>query len=156
MNHRTEIGFQVGIVANAIHRAIDQEIHRVQETPCTGMQGHIVGYLYRNRDREIYQRDVQEFLSVRRSTVTGLLQLMEKRGLIRRESVPSDARLKRLLLTPAGERTHEQVAQAIGRVESAVNASLTPEERETFLLLCEKLQAAVDAPDFLANDSGKE
>ena len=34
-----------------------------------------------------------------RSTVTGVVKLMERKGLIRRESVSSDARLKKLVLT---------------------------------------------------------
>ena len=66
------------------------------------MQGWIIGYLYQNRDKEVFQRDIQEQFSIRRSTVTGILQLMEKNGLITRSSVERDARLKKLELTPPG------------------------------------------------------
>ena len=37
MNHRDEIGFRVGILSNTIHRRIDQEIHAVQDNPCTAL-----------------------------------------------------------------------------------------------------------------------
>lgn len=154
MNHRDEIGFRVGILSNTIHRRIDQEIHAVQDNPCTGMQGHIIGYLYRHRDQDVFQRDLQEWLSVRRSTVTGLLQLMEKRDLITRESVAQDARLKKLTLTPLGVRIHEDVGQAIRRVEDSIRELLTPEERETFLRLCEKLQSGVEGPDLNETKKG--
>lgn len=151
MKKREDIGFQVGILSNTIHRRIDQQIHAIQEVPCTGMQGHIIGYLYRNRDRDVFQRELQDWLSVRRSTVTGILQLMEKRGLITRESVAQDARLKRVKLTPQGVRTHEEVDEAIGRVEGAIRNAVTPEERETFVRLCEKLRECVESPDFLSD-----
>ena len=147
MKHQNELGFRIGILSNLIHRRIDQAIHSVQENPCTGMQGHIMGYLYRNRGRDVFQRDLQEWLSVRRSTVTGLLQLMEKRGLITRESVAQDARLKKIALTPLGIRMHEEVGQVIHQVEDSIRDILSPEERETFLHLCEKLQAALESPE---------
>ncbi len=150
MEHRDEIGFQVGVLSNLIHRRIDNAIHSAEgEDSCTGMQGHIIGFLYRNRSREVFQKDLQDWLSVRRSTVTGTLQLMEKRGLITREGVSRDARLKKIVLTPKGERIHEAVGEAIRQVELEISSGVTREEREMFIRLCEKLRGWVESPEFL-------
>ena len=46
--------------------------------------------------------------SITRSTVTNILQLMERKGYIERRSVPQDARLKQLVLTEEGICFHEK------------------------------------------------
>ena len=52
----------------------------------TGMHGYLIRYLYENRGRDVFQRDIEKAFSISRSTVTVTLQLMEKNGLICRES----------------------------------------------------------------------
>lgn len=63
----------------------------------------IMGYIYFHNEA-IFQKDLEAEFEVRRSTMTGILQTMEKHGLIVRESVDYDARLKKLVLTDKAER----------------------------------------------------
>lgn len=144
MEHRDEIGFQIRTLSNLIKRQVDQIVFQGQEKPATGMHGWVIGYLYENRDKDVFQRDLQEQFSIRRSTVTGILQLMEKNGLIIRTSVDEDARLKKITLTPKAIEMHEQVGRGIRAVENKISAGLTPEERKTFVELCEKIRANIE------------
>ena len=89
----------------------------------------------------MFQRDIQEQFTIRRSTVTGILQLMEKNGLIVRSSVERDARLKKLELTPRGVELHERVTRSIREVEDGLSQCLTQEEKKAFLEICGKLRA---------------
>lgn len=58
----------------------------------TVMQKHILKFiLLETLHREIYQKDIEEEFQIRKSTVTGILQLMEKNGFIYRENVEKDA-----------------------------------------------------------------
>lgn len=140
MEHRGEIGFQVRALSNLIKRQVDQCAAVTHEMPTTAMQGWVIGYLYENRDKDVFQKDVQQRFSVRRSTVTGMLQLMEKNGLIVRSSVESDARLKKITLTPKAIEMHEQIVDGIKQVEQMINNSLTQQEQQTFIALCEKVR----------------
>ena len=56
------------------------------------IQGLIIGYLHNNRFKDVFQKDIEERFTMRRSTVTGVLQSMERNGYIIREKVPYDAR----------------------------------------------------------------
>lgn len=70
----------------------------------TVMQKHILKFiLLETLHREIYQKDIEEEFQIRKSTVTGILQLMEKNGFIYRENVEKDARLKRIVPTKKAE-----------------------------------------------------
>lgn len=145
MEHRDEIGFQLRTLSNLCKRMVDQKAFSQGERPTTGMHGWVIGYLYENRDKDTYQRDLQEKFSVRRSTITGILQLMEKNGLITRESVEGDARLKKISLTPKAIEQHEIIHRSIREVEDKISQGLTPQEKETFLMLCEKIRANMDS-----------
>lgn len=141
MEYREDIGFQIRTLSHLVKRTVDQVAFAEQNDHPTGVQGWILGYLYENQGREIFQRDIQEHFSIRRSTVTGILQLMERNGLITRSSVERDARLKKLELTPRGVELHERVERSIRQVEDRLSQCLTPEEKATFLTICEKIRA---------------
>ena len=91
MEYREDIGFQIRTLSHLVKRTVDQAAFDGVDDHPTGVQGWIIGYLYRNREKEVFQRDIQEQFSIRRSTVTGILQLMEKNGLITRSSVAQRA-----------------------------------------------------------------
>lgn len=105
----------------------------------TAYHGRVIGYLFDNRDKDIFQKDIENRFGIRRSTVTKLLQLMEGNGLITRTAVISDARLKKITLTEKGISMHEHFRCEIDRFEQAVSAGLTPEERESFFRITDKI-----------------
>lgn len=59
--------------------------------------------------RPMSMRQLADTLSCDASNVTGLVDRLESRGLIRREPSASDRRVKVLLLTPAGVRLRSQL-----------------------------------------------
>ena len=141
MEYREDIGFQIRTLSHLVKRTVDQAAFDGVDDHPTGVQGWIIGYLYRNRDKEVCRRDIQGQFSIRRSAVTGILQLMEKNGLITRSSVEQDARLKKLELTPRAIELHERIERSVRQVEERISHCLTPEEKETFIQLCEKIRA---------------
>ena len=73
-----------------------------------------------------------------------MLNLMEQKGLIARESVPGDARLKRIVLLPPGEDLCRQAQSIRSQIEARLTCSLTAEEQEQFRNLCIKILAGMD------------
>ena len=104
------------------------------------MQTWIIRYLHDHRDQDVFQRDFERDFTITRSTVTGILQLMEKNGYILRMSVPSDARLKKIVLTEKGSALYEQMQDHIRETERLLIRGLTEEEVETLLKLLEKVK----------------
>lgn len=145
MPHEEEIGFQVRTLSHMIKHTVDEMAFSDMPGEVTGMQGWIMGYLYENREKDIFQRDIQARFSISRSTVTGILQQMEKNGMIYRESVDWDARLKKLSLTPKALEHHAKVMDSIRKTEETLIHTLTEEERKTFLALCEKIAQGITA-----------
>lgn len=131
---------QLRRVNNLIFRKIGQIARTNGVEAVTPMHGWIMEYLYRNSDTPVFQRDIEREFSITRSTVTNILQLMERKGYIERQSVPQDARLKRLVLTEKGACIREKTMQALHQTDEFVESLLTPEENAELLRLLNKLR----------------
>ena len=77
--HTEHIGKRLGNVSNHLRRYID---NRISEYGVTHMQSMIICFLVHRGDEPVYQKDIEREFGIRRSSVTTILQLMEKNGLI--------------------------------------------------------------------------
>ena len=99
----------------------------------------------------VFQRDVEQAFSLSRSTATGILQQLEEKGLLRRESVPSDARLKNLVPTPRAAELDAEVRACLRQSEAVLTRGLSDGQvqlfKETLATMAANLeQAGTDAP----------
>lgn len=131
------VGHEVKCLSNLIRRELDADGER---KPATVMQGLFITYLANHTDQEQFQRDLEAEFRIRRSTATGILQLMERDGLILREPVEQDARLKRLVLTEKALTIYRRMWEQWSRVEEKTTSGLTPEELEIFFAIVDKMK----------------
>lgn len=108
------------------------------------MQGWVIGYLYENREREVFQRDMERQFSVRRPTMTAILQLMEKNGLITRDRVDSDGRLKRISLTPFALSLHERHEKGVEEFEKIMRSGISDSEMKAFFGVIDRIERNID------------
>lgn len=155
MPRANSIGFEIKTLANLIKRHVDNSDIKKYVDNMTGTHGWIIGFLYDRRNTEVFQRDLEEQFSIRRSTATAILQLMEKNGLIRREPVERDARLKKLVLTPKAIEIHEIIHDEIERLEEQLSAGLSRRERESFFLIIDKIKNNIAATEQIYEANNK-
>jgi len=141
MNGTKAIGFEIKVLANMISRTLNEaSLERNEDQTLTGMQGWIIGYLIANEQREIFQRDLEKDFHIRRATVTGVLQIMERNELIVRVQVEHDARLKKIILTLKAHELHKRNVQRFMNFERRLRNGLSQEEIDTFYRITEKLK----------------
>lgn len=100
----------------------------------TGVQGRVLHYIIGHcNEAAVFQKDIEEAFGLRRSTATGILQLLEKNDLIRRETVAYDARLKSLVPTEKAAGIHEEMRACIRETELLLTRNIDPEQLELFL-----------------------
>ena len=94
----------------------------------------MLNYLIRQGgDQDTIQRDVEKQFSIRRSTASHMLQLMERGGYILRVSVPEDARRKKLVPTQKGMDAYQRMVNRLGRFESILQNGISEDELQQFL-----------------------
>lgn len=139
-SHFCHIGAEVKALSHAYRRQFSEAIRQAGAEDLSAMQGHVIGYLYYCRDKDVFQRDIEETFNITRSSVTGIVKLMEEKGYLTRQSVQGDARLKKLTLTPKGLNHHQRAMAAIDQVETDALRGFTPEEIDLFRSLCTRIR----------------
>lgn len=138
--YKRTVGLELRTLNNMLHRQIigSKNIRYVNEL--TGATSWIIGYLAHHQDKDVFQRDIEKEFSIRRSTASKCLSFMEQKGLIMRESVDYDARLKKLVLTERSIELHKLVENDIQEIEEKITEGLTDEEIDTFLTVISKIK----------------
>ena len=133
---------EIRCLSNLIKRRIDSDPIFSEQNKVTGTHGYILGFLCRKNDANepVYQRDLEQAFSIRRSTATEVLNTMETNGLILRESSSTDKRLKRLVVTEKGYQTHKLIVSRLNAVDEELINVLTPDEFESLKTIIEKLK----------------
>jgi DNA-binding MarR family transcriptional regulator len=133
---------EIRCLSNLIKRRIDSDPIFSEQNKVTGTHGYILGFLCRKNDANepVYQRDLEQAFSIRRSTATEVLNTMETNGLILRESSNTDKRLKRLVVTEKGYQTHKLIVSRLNAVDEELINVLTKEEFEALKTALEKLK----------------
>ncbi len=92
-----DCGAWINLLSHMVKARLDTTL---QDLDITGMQSRVIYYiLVHFQEGPVFQRDIESAFGLSRSTATGILQQLEKKDIIQRESVARDARLKSLVPT---------------------------------------------------------
>src|SRR5262245_27283307 len=115
-------------VANGPHAELNMQELRLVE--CLGNEGPRL------------MRELAEHLSVAVNTVTGIVDHLERKGLVRRQRSDQDRRVIRVELTDPGRNTYQSLVEATLRFFRSMLGALTEDEQEIFLVLFRKIARA--------------
>ena len=128
---RRHIGAAFKSIAHRIDRIMNNIPAIRDNGKLTSIQVWILNFLFRNEGKDMFQRDVEAEFNIRRSTATGILQLMEKNGFLLREPVAYDARLKKLVLTERSRRLVQEMCQTGMTIDARLLRGFSPDEVQT-------------------------
>lgn len=137
---RRKIPFEIKILDNMLNRKICENVKKEGISNVSHVQADILSYLYRNKDRIIYQNEVEKKIGVRRSTISGILKTMEKNGLIIRNDSSEDARKKEVSLTLKSIKKHDDLEKKVEIFEKELLKGISCEEKEIFFKVIDKLK----------------
>ena len=134
-------------LACLMRRALEQEM---EEFKLSSIQSRILGFLWykRSRNEKAFQKELESEFKIRKSSVTSVIQSLEKHGYIERRSVSTDARQKELVLTEDGIRVQRQVIDRFEEMEKRVNGWLSPEEREWWTRCVNKIETGLKEAEY--------
>ncbi len=104
--------------------------------PCLGVMSVVA------RRGPVSQREISDHLGLDASDVVGVLDILERAGMVERRRDPDDRRRHAVVLTEAGEQAYGRASVLRTQVEARVLAGLDPDERRQLAdLLARALQA---------------
>jgi len=130
-----DLGLLDGLVqlSFAVHGALG----RVAEVyDLSLVQVRLLGIL---RDREPGMMEVATFLNLDKSSVTGLVDRAERRGLVRRASAPEDGRAVRVALTEPGRELAQKFVKLLERELAVLVEGLSETDRKRLSALASQI-----------------
>lgn len=108
-----------------------------------GPQGHVLIFLEKNQEREIFVKDIEKRLNISKSVSSNLVKRMEKNGFI--EVVPSktDKRFKQVILTEAGKDKIPMLQECRMAIENYFFKEISKEELMTVKHVIDQLNQNV-------------
>lgn len=110
----------------------------------TPTQMQIIQYILEHIDEDIYQKDLEKILNLRRATVSGVLQTMEKNNLIERFTDSEDSRAKRIIINEEARKIFLKNKQKINELEEIVTFGISKSDLEIFSNVIEAMKKNVE------------
>ena len=118
-------------IVNQLHRLTGYIPDGTLPQGMTISQLATIAFLYFRPDQETFQKDVEQCFKLRRSTVSSLLNTLEKKKLIQRVSVPQDARLKKLILTEEAQQIGSHIHDLFADLEKCMFQGISSQDLAT-------------------------
>lgn len=97
------------------------------------------------RQPHVDQRTLARSIGYDTSTIGGVIDRLEARGLLQRNASPADRRVRLLTLTSAGQALLDAVMVPMQRAQARMLAPLPPTERSVFMRMLRQLVEANNA-----------
>lgn len=95
-------------------------------------------FLYKTSEA-VRQIDIEKYFSMTNPTVTGILQNLEKKGMVARVANPLDSRSKVVVLTEQASAMREELLSVADSLERELTKNLTTAEQDRLAALLKKM-----------------
>lgn len=130
------VGFHLRLAQTASFQAFAREARAVEVSP-----GRFATLMLIGRNPGISQTALAAANGRDKSTLTPILEDLQKRGLIARERLKSDRRSYQLYLTDAGRKTLDQLTACAKRHDENLDRIIGSKDRAKFLRILQKIAA---------------
>ena len=135
-----DIGKSVGfLLAKAYQRGCAIFKEEFDGYDITTQQFGLLGFLW--QEDGLSQAELSTRSQIDRTTMGGLIDRLEKEGLVRRLADPDDRRAYRICLTSKGKSLEDELCTIAVRSQNRFTAALTEDELETLKKLLQKLRS---------------
>ena len=132
--YRDPIGHRIKTINNLMRKTMDKKTGQRPDR-VTLMHCWIIGFVQDREDSglDTFPKDIEKEFSINRSTTSEMLKLMCKKGMIEREEVEYDARLKKIVLTESSRNHNRQIEDKMKEMHQKLIKDLSEEEIKALL-----------------------
>ena len=146
-----ETGKIINRISNRL-RSRSQAVHT--ELGIGSAQGKVLNYvLVESVHHSVYQKDLEKEFGLRPSTVTEMLNALEKKELIARIADEQDGRYKKIVFTEKALVMKDRICQEVEGTEALLLQGISPEEQREFMRIAGKMLQNLESEK---ENSGKE
>jgi DNA-binding MarR family transcriptional regulator len=126
--------YKIHTIDNMILRniGIKEKNKEIINKSLTPTQMQIIEYILEHKEKDIYQKDLEKVLNLRRATVSGVLQTMEKNNLIERTIDEKDTRTKKIILNKETKNIFHSRMNKVKSLEKNIVKNIEKDDLDIF------------------------
>ncbi len=137
-----ETGKIINQISNRL-RSRSQVVHT--QLGIGSAQGKLLNYvLVESVHHPVYQKDLENEFGLRASTITEMLNALERKELISRIADEQDGRYKKIVFTEKALVMKDLIRQEVEGTESLLLQGISPEEEREFMRIARKMLGNLD------------
>lgn len=109
------------------------------EKPLNFTQFQMIRYLLIHKDEDVCQKDLEIETHLNKASVTGAIDSLENKGIVRRVSSEKDKRKKYVVLTEKAQEKHKELDEKAYNTEQLLTSNIDPKDLETFYSVIEQM-----------------
>lgn len=133
-----KIGKEMREVQQLLHRKYELKKEQ-QSEKLTQVQVHVLMYIHRH-EGQVFQKDIEQHLKVRRSTATQILNVLERESYVERMRLESDARMKEIVVTDKTLALIDSMEKHMKETESMLRVNISKDDMETFFKVIDQIK----------------
>lgn len=122
-------GYYIKRISDYIEADANREL---EQYGLTMSQARVLSFLLNRRGKTTIQKDVEDYFEIRHSTVIGILQRMEAKGLVVSSVDPGDRRQRIINVTASAVELEKEVENHRDESERRLAAGMSAEELSEF------------------------
>lgn len=104
------------------------------------LQITILAFLIDNKDKVIYQKDLENEFKISKAAISDVLNTMENNNMIKKVQEENDARKKRILLTDESYENYKNMESKKQEALNSILKDISEEDIKKFIEVAEKLK----------------
>lgn len=133
MDYKDNVAFALRELSIAMARYFGHMNKDCPHDHPSGIQIGILDYLEKNKNKDIFQKDLEKEFMMRRPTASRVLARMETSDYIQRVSVPYDGRLKKIIINPEVFKKRDHPNKRMEQFNRELTNGLSEKEIEQFI-----------------------
>lgn len=145
MDKLNSSGIELLAFANAFRREMAMSGHKKCVGDISPPNAKFIFYLYQSQGKDVFQKELEEAFSVRPSTVSRSLKLLENKGYIIRVPMEYDTRLKKIILTEKSWQLYSEAQNSMLEIFNKMTHNIPEEELKCFISTVQKMKNNLDS-----------
>ncbi len=133
------IGREIKFIHILTSRYVTKHIKCKEKKHYSLIQIDIMEYLAETK-KKVYQKDIEKEFGLRKSTISGVLDTMQRNGIIGRFEDKEDFRSKQIKLTEKGEKTYQVLIKELLEMEKLIAKDISKQDVETFFKVADQIK----------------
>lgn len=118
----------------------NKENEKITSRSPSPLQLRIIDFLEENKDKTIYQKDLEKQLNVSKAAISGVIKTMEKKGIVERIPVLNDARKNRIILSAKSLQFYQEKIKDMQLLSEELVSGISESELKEFKRIINKMK----------------